>query len=214
MDLAEAEPFQDLNQQVSTCTLCDLSKTRNRAVPGEGDHHAEVMFIGEGPGSNEDQQGRPFVGRAGQFLNQLIDLIELRRPDVYITNVVKCRPPDNRDPLPFELAACLPYLQRQIELIEPRVIVTLGRYSLGTFFPGDLISRVHGTVRVKDNRHFFPMYHPAAALHQERYKQTIIDDMKKLGQWLVATRAEQSKLADGGEQADAAEDDQTQLSLF
>ncbi|HEV3312763.1 MAG TPA: uracil-DNA glycosylase, partial [Chloroflexota bacterium] len=117
--------FLELNGEITTCTLCDLAKTRTNAVPGEGATHAEVMFIGEGPGFNEDQQGRPFVGRAGQFLDQLIQLIELRRSDVFITNVVKCRPPQNRDPLPYELAACLPYLERQIELINPRVIVTL-----------------------------------------------------------------------------------------
>lgn len=206
--------FLELNSAITTCTLCDLSKTRTRAVPGEGATHAEVMFIGEGPGFNEDQQGRPFVGRAGQFLDQLIQLIELRRPDVFITNVVKCRPPQNRDPLPYELAACLPYLEQQIELINPRVIVTLGRYSLGTFFPGDTISRVHGTVRERGNRHYFPMYHPAAALHQEKYKQTIIDDMKTLGHWLKTIRAEQTELEIPGRSTEQAEEGQKQLSLF
>ena len=153
------------------------------------------MFIGEGPGQNEDRLGRPFVGRAGQFLDQLIELIGLRRPDVYITNVVKCRPPGNRDPLPGELEACLPYLKHQIALIDPRIIVTLGRYSLGTFFPATPISRIHGEVREHEGRFFFPMYHPAAALHQERYRAVIIEDMRKLGAWLEELRTAQVSLA-------------------
>jgi len=212
-DTPAEEKFNRLGAEVSSCALCDLSKTRTRAVPGEGNRQADVMFIGEGPGQNEDQQGRPFVGRAGQFLNQLIDLIGLRRPDVYITNVVKCRPPANRDPLPYELAACLPFLQRQIDLINPSIIVTLGRYSLGTFFPGDTISRVHGTIRERNGRHFYPMYHPAAALHQERYRLTIVEDMRNLGRWLderhTAQRALALALTQGEEQ-----DDQEQLALF
>lgn len=207
--------FTALNQKIMACTLCTLAKTRNRAVPGEGHDHAEIMFVGEAPGSNEDQQGRPFVGRAGQFLDQLIDSVGLHRQDVFITNVVKCRPPNNRDPMPFELATCLPYLEQQIELIDPRVVVTLGRHSLGTFFPGELISRAHGTVRKKGERHFFAMYHPAAALHKERYRQTIMDDMRKLGQWLQSTREVQAVL-DIPDQVlpDGEHHNGTQLSLF
>lgn len=212
--------FGSLNQEIATCPLCDLANGRTRAVPGEGDENAEVMFIGEGPGYHEDQQGRPFVGRAGQFLDSLIELIGLRREDVYITNVVKCRPPGNRDPLPSELAACHPYLMRQITLVNPRVIVTLGRHSLGTFFPGESISRVHGTLRKKADRNYFAMYHPAAALHQERYRQTIIDDMKKLGAWLVLSRESQSQLdlaggqASRGAEAGQRRDEDKQLPLF
>ncbi len=194
VDLSNID-FDGLDGRISGCRLCQLATTRTRAVPGSGSRTAEVMFIGEGPGFHEDQQGKPFVGRAGQFLDQLIGLIGLNRGDVYITNVVKCRPPNNRDPLPHELAVCRPYLDRQIELIDPRVIVTLGRYSLGTFFPGDVISRVHGTIRSKDGRHFCAMFHPAAALHQERYRQLIIDDMKRLGEWLDVRAQEQAKLA-------------------
>jgi DNA polymerase len=172
------------------------------------------MFIGEGPGFHEDQQGRPFVGRAGQFLDQLIELIGLRRSDVYITNVVKCRPPENRDPMPTELLACRPFLMRQIELINPRVIVTLGRYSLGTFLPNDTISRVHGTVREAQGRTFFPMYHPAAALHQEKYRQTIVDDMKALGRWLEATDPARAPVETSGVADKQPDDEQTQLALF
>lgn len=211
--MAESDgDFDLLEDEVATCVLCDLSKTRTRAVPGEGNRQAEVMFIGEGPGHNEDRQGRPFVGRAGQFLDQLIDLIGLRRPDVYITNVVKCRPPNNRDPLPYELKACFPYLQRQIRLIDPDVVVTLGRYSLGTFFPSDPIARVHGAPRERNGRVFFPMYHPAAALHQERYRQIIVEDMRKLGRWLEAKRASEQDRT--GTPLEEKKDDRIQLALF
>jgi len=167
-------------EQVLRCTRCDLHRTANRGVPGEGPPDADVMLVGEAPGFNEDKQGRPFVGAAGKFLEELLAVAGLKRSDVYITNVIKHRPPNNRDPLPDELAACLPYLHEQIQLIDPRLIVTLGRFSLGTFFPGTMISKVHGEVREKDGRFYFPLYHPAAALHQDRLRQTLLDDMKKL----------------------------------
>jgi uracil-DNA glycosylase family 4 len=185
--MAEAlniQQIEALNREIMVCTLCDLSQSRTHAVPGEGSLNTEIMFVGEAPGFNEDKQGRPFVGQAGKFLNELLAEAGLRREDVFITNVVKCRPPNNRDPLPFELHACRPYLERQIALINPRVIVTLGRYSLGTFFPGDMISRVHGMLREKDGRYYYAMYHPAAALHQESLRQTLINDMRKLGRYL------------------------------
>src|SRR5947209_7455152 len=142
------------------------------------------MLVGEGPGFNEDKQGRPFVGAAGRFLEELLAIAGLKRSDVYITNVVKHRPPNNRDPLPGELAACRLYLDRQIQLIRPRLIVTLGRHSLATFFPGDLISKLHGQLRQKDGIYFFHMYHPAAALHQDRLRQTLLDDMRKLAEFI------------------------------
>src|SRR5690349_17067841 len=130
----EAGSLKELEGQVKVCQLCKLAKTRTNAVPGEGDRHAEVMFIGEGPGYHEDKQGRPFVGPAGQFLNELLSIAGLDRQTAYITNVVKCRPPNNRDPEPDEKAACAPYLERQMALINPRVIVTLGRHSMARFF--------------------------------------------------------------------------------
>src|SRR5215212_7988588 len=140
----ETASLKGLEAQVKVCRLCKLAKTRTNAVPGEGDPHAEVMFIGEGPGYHEDKQGLPFVGAAGQFLNELLHIAGLDRQGVYITNVVKCRPPNNRDPEPEEKAACAPYLERQMALINPQVIVTLGRHSMARFFPGELISRIHG----------------------------------------------------------------------
>jgi len=176
----EMASMKELEAQVKTCQLCRLAKTRTRAVPGEGNTRAEVMFIGEGPGYHEDKQGRPFVGAAGQFLNELLEIAGLSRESVYIANVVKCRPPNNRDPLPDEIAACAPYLERQIALINPRVIVTLGRYSMSKFFPGERISQIHGSARVVDGRLCVAMYHPAAGLHQASLADVIRADFRKL----------------------------------
>jgi len=156
-------------------------------VPGEGPDNAEIMFIGEAPGWNEDQQGRPFVGQAGLFLEQLIASINLKRNQVYITNVIKCRPPENRDPLPYEIQNCRPWLERQIELIHPRMIVTLGRYSMALFFPGKSISKIHGTAQKKDNIIYYAMYHPAAALHQGSLRREIEADMLKIPSILSQT---------------------------
>src|SRR6266436_8303757 len=138
------EILKEIAVEVSTCPLCDLCKTGTKAVPGEGNPHARIFFIGEGPGFHEDQQGRPFVGPAGQFLEELLASINLKRSDVFITNVVKCRPPGNRDPLPEEINACNDYLDRQIAAIDPQVIVTLGRYSMVKFFGNEKISTIHG----------------------------------------------------------------------
>jgi DNA polymerase len=151
-----------------------------KAVPGEGLAHADIMFVGEGPGFHENQQGRPFVGAAGQFLEELLDSIGLKREQVFITNVVKCRPPGNRDPLPEEIEACKQYLDRQIALIKPKVIVTLGRYSMARAFPNEKISRIHGQPKKVEGIVYVPMYHPAAALHQSSLRKTIEDDFKKL----------------------------------
>ena len=169
-----------MEAQVRTCQLCRLAKTRTNAVPGEGYVRTDVMFIGEGPGYHEDKQGRPFVGQAGNFLNELLALAGLQRERVYITNVVKCRPPNNRDPEPDEKLACAPYLERQIALINPKVIVTLGRHSMARFFPGERISQIHGTARVVDGRLCVAMYHPAAGLHQASLADIIRDDFRKL----------------------------------
>ena len=172
--------LEELHQRIASCPDCDLCRTRTHAVPGEGPPNAEVLFVGEAPGFYEDQQARPFVGPAGRFLDELIASIGLRRDQVFITNVVKCRPPNNRDPLPGEIDACRKHLQRQIELIQPRVIVSLGRYSLAWFFPRDAISKVHGQAKVRDGVYFMPMYHPAAALHAGNMRKVIEEDFRKI----------------------------------
>jgi DNA polymerase len=166
--------------EVNACVKCKLHSGRTQAVPGEGPANAEIMFIGEGPGFHEDQQGRPFVGVAGKFLEELLESIGLRREQVFIANVVKCRPPGNRDPEPDELEACAAYLDRQIAAINPKVIVTLGRYSMNRFFPNAKISAIHGQARRIEERLVVAMYHPAAALHQPSLKQAVVDDFRKL----------------------------------
>lgn len=185
--------YDQLVTEVCSCPKCPLSRTRNKAVPGEGPLDAELMFIGEAPGWHENQQGRPFVGPAGQFLEQLLRSIGLTRQQVYITNVVKCRPPNNRDPMPNEIAACADYLDRQIAIIRPKVIVTLGRYSMAKFFPGQTISRIHGTHRqvttAGGSVYAFAMYHPAAALHQATLRPVVEADMLKLPAVLEKARA-------------------------
>jgi DNA polymerase len=173
--------LNELCQQILVCPKCQaLVENRTKVVPGEGVENANIMFIGEAPGWHEDQQGRPFVGPAGQFLNELITSISLRRDQVYITNVIKCRPPSNRDPLPFEIQTCRHWLDRQIELIQPKMVVTLGRYSMAMFFPGKSISKIHGTAQKRDNIIYYAMYHPAAALHQQSLRRTIEEDMLKI----------------------------------
>lgn len=190
--------LEELAAEVRVCTLCELARTRTLAVPGEGPAKARVMLIGEGPGWHEDQQGRPFVGNSGKFLNELLGAAGLRREDVYITNVVKCRPPGNRDPLPDEIAACSGYLDRQIDAIDPDVIVTLGRFSMARWFPGERISRIHGQPRKDGRRLIVPMYHPAAALHQGALRGAIADDFAKLPKFLAEverTRAVEAEQA-------------------
>ncbi len=173
--------LSELCQEILTCQRCQvLAENRTRVVPGEGAENASIVFIGEAPGWHEDQQGRPFVGPAGMFLNELIKSIGLKREQVYITNVIKCRPPQNRDPLPTEIQNCRSWLDRQIELINPRMVVTLGRYSMAMFFPGKSISKIHGTAQRQDNIIYYAMYHPAAALHQQSLRQTVEADILKI----------------------------------
>ncbi|MCD6599180.1 MAG: uracil-DNA glycosylase [Dehalococcoidia bacterium] len=175
----------ELYAEIANCQDCGLAKHRIKVVPGEGAEDAELFFIGEAPGWHEDQQGRPFVGPAGAFLDQLLSSIGLSRNQIYIANVVKCRPPGNRDPLPDEIQACRKWLDRQIELIQPSVIITLGRYSLMRYFPHESISKVHGKPRKKGDLVYYPMYHPAAALHQGRLRQVIQADMIKIPEILA-----------------------------
>ncbi len=165
---------------VRNCTDCPLSGGRTNAVPGEGPSNAEIMFIGEGPGFQEDRQGRPFVGAAGKFLEELLASIGMTRQQVFIANMIKCRPPQNRDPSPAEISSCSKYLDRQIELLDPKLIVTLGRFSLARFFPGESISRARGKVREKDGRLIYPVMHPAAALHRQELRSVIIKDFSEI----------------------------------
>src|SRR5947209_18621520 len=212
--MSSEEILKEVAAEVSTCAKCDLCKGRTKAVPGEGNPHARIMFIGEGPGFHEDRQGRPFVGPAGQFLEELLASINLKRSEVFITNVVKCRPPGNRDPLPAEINACNDYLERQIAAIDPQVIVTLGRFSMAKFFGGEKISSVHGRARKIDGRICIAMYHPAAGLHQQSLKDTIRADFKKIP--VIIAEAERVA-AEGNRKAEppkAKEDPPQQMSLF
>lgn len=198
--------LEKLAAEISVCKQCILSKSRTNAVPGEGPTHAQIMLIGEGPGFHEDKQGRPFVGASGQFLEELLAGIGFKRQDVFIANVVKCRPPGNRDPMPDEIEACKFYLDRQIELINPKVIVTLGRYSMARWFPNAKISAIHGQPRKFEGRLVVPMFHPAAALHQPSLRKDVEADFHKLPD--ILKQCEQ--LDDAEPPAPEAE----QLSLF
>jgi len=180
----------ELNEEIALCQQCEIAtKYRTRVVPGEGVEDADIMFIGEAPGWHEDQQGRPFVGPAGKFLDELLASINLNRRQVYIANVIKCRPTGNRDPLPTEISNCRKWLERQIELIAPKMIVTLGRYSMAMFFPGKTISKIHGTAQKRDDIIYYAMYHPAAALHQQSLRQAIEADMLKIPSLLAQTQS-------------------------
>lgn len=173
-----------LKEKLTVWKGCDLAKTAN-AVLGEGDPHAKVMFIGEAPGQKEDELKRPFVGAAGNFLNELLASINLKREDVYISNVVKFRPPANRDPEPIEKQQCMPWLMLEIALVQPRVIVPLGRHSLSHFFPGKTITEAHGNpYKLTDTITIFPIYHPAAALHNGGLRSSLVSDFRKLGDFL------------------------------
>jgi uracil-DNA glycosylase family 4 len=203
------ELLERVAEEVSNCTLCELHHSRKNAVPGEGPANSDIMFIGEGPGFHENEQGRPFVGAAGKFLEELLGDIGLSREEVFISNVVKCRPPGNRDPLPEEVKTCTSnYLDRQIEAINPKVIVTLGRFSMNLLIPNSKISQVHGqAVKIQD-RLVVPMYHPAAALHQGSLRPVIKEDFSQLPQLI-------SEIAATPEKPVKPEDDEpTQLSLF
>ena len=188
--------LREIGREVSTCERCILKNTRKRAVPGEGPEDAEIMLVGEGPGFHENEQGRPFVGAAGQFLSELLKRSGLTRDKVFITNVVKCRPPGNRDPLPEELNACAGYLDRQIEVLNPKMIITLGRYSMARYFPMGKISIIHGQPSWINNRMVVPMYHPAAALHQPQLRPALEQDFSRLSEWLMQVKQRQAVMGE------------------
>jgi uracil-DNA glycosylase family 4 len=202
--------IQQVAAEVAECTRCMLHHSRKRAVPGEGPVDAQIMFIGEGPGFHENEQGRPFVGAAGKFLEELLASIGMSREQVFIGNVVKCRPPNNRDPLPDELAACRGYLDRQIQAINPKVIVTLGRFSMGRYLPNAKISAVHGQSYHIKGRLIVPMFHPAAALHQPSLKPSVGRDFANLPEII----ANASTVTPIPEEAENNKQEPKQLSLF
>lgn len=200
--------------QVRACQLCPLAGGRTQAVPGEGPANAEIMFIGEGPGFHEDRQGRPFVGASGKLLEDLLATIGLTRDQVFIANVVKCRPPDNRDPLPTEIEACSPYLDRQEAAINPRIVVTLGRFSMQRYFPGQSITRIHGQVKRAGDTAYMAMFHPAAALRNPQWMSEIRNDFAKLPALLDKLRNAAPAPIVVQEPATPPPDDFEQLSLF
>jgi len=198
-DTVKVEQMQALEQEVCACQRCRLANGRTQAVPGYGNYHAVVMFVGEGPGFEEDRQGRPFVGRSGQFLTEMLNSVGIRREEVYITNVIKCRPPDNRDPLPEELVACHDYLTRQVALVNPRIIVTLGRFSMQRWLPSASITKVHGQVRnIGYGRVALAMFHPAAALRNPQWRREFAQDLQILPT-LMARASKANEAAARGE---------------
>jgi DNA polymerase len=194
--------LETIATEVRACTRCRLAQTRTRAVPGEGHPDTEVVFVGEGPGQTEDQQGRPFVGRAGDLLVKLVSTLGWRRDEVFITNIVKCRPPGNRDPEPDEIAACAPYLQRQLEVLDPAVVVTLGRFSMAHFRPGERITQIHGTAVTAPpetgarDALAYALYHPAAALRSTEVERQSYDDIAGLPRVLREARARRAAPGD------------------
>jgi DNA polymerase len=214
--MSAEEVLTQIAKEVAVCQKCALYHSRKHAVPGEGPANAEIMFIGEGPGFYENEQGRPFVGAAGQFLDQLLAQAGLKRTDVWIGNVVKCRPPGNRDPQPEELAACDAYLERQIRAINPKIIITLGRYSMAKYMPGAKISAVHGQMRRIGDRYVIAMFHPAAALHQASLKPAILADFSKLPELLGRARKELKRNGPASESNadEPPKEEPKQLNLF
>ncbi len=207
--------LDEIAAEVKNCENCKLHSSRKHSVPGEGPANAEIMFIGEGPGFHENEQGRPFVGAAGKFLTELLASIGLKREDVFIANVVKCRPPGNRDPEPDELAACDKYLERQITAINPHLIVTLGRVSMGKFLQDVRISNVHGQARWVNERLIVTMYHPAAALHQPALRSTIEQDFSHLPVYVTQSKQKHAQVVlKPGSDNQPADSEATQLSLF
>lgn len=202
-------------EQVRTCTLCDLYKGTTNAVPGAGNIQAEIMFIGEGPGFQEDKQGLPFVGRSGALLTKLLGMIGLKREEVFITNVVKHRPPENRDPAPNEILACKPYLDRQIELIDPLVIVTLGRFSMARYFPGGKITQIHGQAKYEDGRAYYPLFHPAAVLRSDNLTPAMEADFRRIPEVIKEVKNRRAlKQPDTPPKQDPPNEPPRQLSLF
>ena len=217
MSLLESkQQLTEIAQEIQACSKCGLAYTRKNVVPGEGPANAELLFIGEGPGFYENEQGRPFVGQDGKFLEELLLKVGLKREDVFITNVVKCRPPGNRDPQDEELTACRDYLERQIKAIQPRIIITLGRHSMARYFTDAKISLIHGKMVIIKGQMIVAMYHPAAGLHQPNLKPAIEKDFLNLPEYIQKARTMTLPANNPTNNTSPAEDhpDATQLNLF
>ncbi len=196
MNLSKQEQLKELNDRMAECSQCVLRAGCKQVVPGDGSAEAEIMFIGEGPGQKEDELGKPFVGAAGKFLDEMLETISMKRETVYIANVVKCRPPGNRDPFPDEVAACWPWLLEQIKIIQPKLIVTLGRHSMERFLPGYKISEIHGKAmrRVIEElgpQIFYALYHPAAALYNGSMRNILIKDFRRIPKIIDKIKSEE-----------------------
>jgi DNA polymerase len=212
--MGQAEELAALHHQMMDCPRCDLAKTRTMVVPGEGPADAEIVFVGEAPGANEDKYGRPFIGGAGGLLEDLLKSVGLKRTDVYICNVIKCRPPGNRDPLPIEIEACRPWLDAQFGLLKPLVVCTLGRFSMARWFAGSSISRIHGQAREVDGTWYLPLYHPAAALHQQALRPTLFNDIAQLPALVEKARQQRKTRPAKQSEPEKPEEEPRQLNLF
>jgi DNA polymerase len=216
MSESKREKLEKLNKEMIACCKCVLRGTCKQVVPGDGSAEAEIMFIGEGPGQKENELGIPFVGAAGKFLDEMLETIKLKREEVYIANVVKCRPPANRDPLPEESEACWPWLEKQIEIIDPKLIVTLGRHSMERFLPNQKISQIHGKAMRRNipglgTRVFYALYHPAAALYNGSMRTILIQDFKQIPKVLKAVNKSESEKKDKFAPVENNEDNQETL---
>lgn len=204
------EVMEKIAKKVEVCKKCRLCETAQNAVPGEGNVNAKIVFIGEAPGANEDKIGRPFVGRAGKLLDSLLKEIELERKDVWIGNIIKHRPPKNRDPLQDEIAACGPYLTVQLKIIKPKLVVTLGRFAMYYFYKGGKISRDHGNlIKTEKGLYVYPVYHPAAGLRNERFRAALENDFKRIPQILKEIELDDIRI----KLSSAKEDEKGQMKL-
>jgi len=215
--------YKSLEEKIKKCNKCLLRGTCTQVVPGEGNPNAQIMFVGEAPGAEEDKQGRPFVGAAGKFLNEMLDAIGLKRENVFISNILKCRPPGNRDPMPEEVESCWPWLLKQIKTIKPKLIVLLGRHAMERFLPSQKISKIHGTALRREiegigKQVFYALYHPAAALYQGSLREVLIADFKKISKVLEAIKKDEGIDAvnqkESGNQGDETTDNKKQETLF
>lgn len=206
------QALESLAAEIAACQACVLYRGRKQTVPGDGAVNAQIMFIGEAPGYYEDQQGLPFVGASGKYLEELLAMIGLTRHDVFIANVIKCRPPENRDPLPGEIDACKHFLDRQIEIINPLIIATLGRYSMARYFPDGKITKIHGQPKYEGGRIYYPLFHPAAVLRNMNLKPAMEEDFKRMKTLLE--QAKRGEASGGDEPPPPPPEKPVQLSLF